>query len=386
MSDMTSNTPAANSSAGIYQATPRPGGPDVNGGNEELWREPDKSITPKDHSGVAVVTGAAAGLGRAIAREFAKHGYDVGLIARDEGSLENARAEVESVGQRALICAIDVADADAVDEAAGRIERELGPIDVWVNDAMVSVFSPVKEMKPDEYKRVTEVNYLGYVYGTQAALKRMLPRDKGVVIHVGSALAYRAIPLQSAYCASKHAIQGFHESLRTELIHDKSHVRTTMVQMPALNTPQFDWVESKLPDKPQPVPPIYDPEVGAEAVYWAAHHERREMVVGVTTWGAIQLNKLIPGMLDWYLGRTGYKSQQTDTPDDPNRTNDVWKPVPGDHGAHGRFDARSVTTSSQVWATTHRGLVAGAVGALGLLAIGAIQAVTSMMRSNGRRK
>ncbi len=383
---MTENTTnAAHGSVGDFssemqETQSRPGGPDVDGGNEQLWRQPDMSITPKDHQGVAVVTGAAAGLGRAIVREFAKHGYDVGLIARDQGSLENAKAEVESVGRRAVICAIDVADADAVDQAADQIERELGPIDVWVNDAMVSVFSPVKEMKPEGYKRVTEVNYLGYVYGTMAALKRMLPRDRGHIVHVGSALAYRSIPLQSAYCASKHAILGFHASLRTELMHDHSHVVTTMVQMPALNTPQFDWVKSRLPDKPQPVPPIYDPEVGAEAVYWAAHHNRREVVVGSSTWGAIQLNKFVPDVLDWYLSKTGYNSQQTGQPDDPNRPNDVWEPVPGDHGAHGRFDERSKPRSRQVWATTHRGLIATGVGLAGLAVLGGLQAVTSLMR------
>jgi len=351
----------------------------VPGSRETDWRGPDRSTSLTDRRGVVVVTGAAAGLGRAIVREFAKHGYDVGLVARSEEALQQARAEVESCGRRTVVCAIDVSDADAVEGAAAQVEAELGPIDVWVNDAMVSVFSPIKEMKPEEFKRVAEVNYLGYVYGTLAALRRMLPRDRGTIVHVGSALAYRSIPLQAAYCASKHAILGFHESLRTELIHDGSHVRTTMVQMPALNTPQFGWVKSRLPNKPQPVPPIFQPEVGAEAVYWAAHHERREVLVGGSTWLAVNANKFVPALLDWYLGKTGYRSQQTDQPEEPNRPDDVWQPVPGDPGAHGVFDSTASERSAELTLTTNRGALMALGAAASLLFLGLWR-----MASNGR--
>jgi NAD(P)-dependent dehydrogenase (short-subunit alcohol dehydrogenase family) len=317
---------------------------------------------------VVVVTGASAGLGRAIVRRFAREGAHIGLLARGRDGLEGARRDVEESGGKALVLPTDVADADAVERAAEAVERVFGPIDIWVNNAMVSVFSPVKEMKPEEYKRVTEVTYLGYVYGTLAALKRMLPRDRGCVVQVGSALAYRGIPLQSAYCASKHAIQGFMDSLRAELLHDRSNVRVTMVQMPAMNTPQFEWVKSRLPNKPLPVPPIFQPEVGAEAVYFVAHERRREMYVGWPTVRAIVGNKLAPGYADHYLARNGYESQQTDEPDDPNRPNNLWEPVPGDHGAHGPFDEISSDHSAQLWATENRNWLALAcAGAAGLL-------------------
>jgi short-subunit dehydrogenase len=241
------------------------------------------------------------------------------LIARGKVGLEAAKSDIEMLGGEALILPADVADAPSVEAAAEKVESEFGPIDVWVNDAMTSVFSPVKEMTPAEFRRVTEVNYLGFVNGTLAALKRMLPRDRGVIIQVGSALAYRGIPLQAAYCASKHAIQGFMDSLRSELIHDKSRVRVTMVQMPAMNTPQFDWSKSRLCRKAQPVPPIYQPEVGAKAVIYASRHPRREIFVGMPTVKAIIGNRLFPGLLDQYLARTGFESQQTEEPEDPNR-------------------------------------------------------------------
>lgn len=320
-----------------------------------------------------VVTGASAGLGRAIAMEFGKRGAQVALLARGKQGLESAAEEIERMGGKALPIPTDVADAEAVQAAANATEERFGPIDVWVNNAMVSVFSPVKDMKPEEYKRATEVTYLGVVYGTLAALKRMLPRDRGAIVQVGSALSYRSIPLQSAYCGAKHAIIGFTDSLRCELIHDKSNLRLTVVHMPAMNTPQFEWVKSRLNHKPQPVPPIFEPEVGARAVYWAAHHDRREVWVGGSTVSAIVGNKMAPGALDHYLGRTGYDSQQTPEMDDPSRPDNLWSPVDAseDHGAHGTFDDKSRRFSYQLWADLHRrslgiglGIAAGVAGAL----------------------
>jgi NAD(P)-dependent dehydrogenase (short-subunit alcohol dehydrogenase family) len=304
---------------------------------------------------VVVVTGASAGVGRAAVREFARRGADVGLLARDTDGLAAAAKEVQAAGRRAVAVPTDVADPEQVEAAADQVERELGPIEVWVNDAMTSVFAPFAEIGPEEFRRVTEVTYLGYVYGTRTALGRMRPRDRGTVVQVGSALAYRGIPLQSAYCGAKHAIQGFTESLRAELDHDKAGIWLTMVQLPALNTPQFDLVLSKLPDKAQPVPPIYQPEVAARAVVWAATHRRRQLWVGGSTWATLVANKLAPGPLDRYLGRTGYRSQQADQPRDPDRPANLWAPVPGDHGAHGRFDDRAHPRSLQLAATTHRG-------------------------------
>ena len=319
---------------------------------------------------VVVITGASAGVGRATVREFAKHGAWVGLVARGRDGMEGARREVEAEGGKALVLPTDVADAEQVEDAARRVEDKLGPIDIWVNDAMASVFSPIKKMTAEDFRRVTEVTYLGYVYGTLAALKRMLPRDHGTIVQVGSALAYRSIPLQAAYCAAKHAALGFHSSLRTELLHDKSKVRTTMVQMPALNTPQFGWVKSRLPRKAQPVPPIFQPEVAARAIYYAAHHpQRREYYVGHSTMQAIIGNKLAPSLLDRYLARTGYDAQQHDGREDPNRPNNLWEPVPGDHGAHGSFDDRARDYSVEWWLDSHRILLglAGLAGAAGLV-------------------
>src|SRR6476469_1174850 len=312
---------------------------------------------------VVVITGASAGLGRATVREFAKNGASIGLIARGTDGLQEARREVEAAGGRALVLAFDVANAADVEAAAEQVEEQLGPIDIWVNNAMASVFSPIKEMPAEEFKRVTEVTYLGYVYGTLAALKRMLPRDRGTIVHVGSALAYRSIPLQSAYCAAKHAVLGFFASLRTELMHDKSHVQTVMVQMPALNTPQFGWVKSRLPRKAQPVPPIFQPEVAARAIYYAAHHpDRREYYVAWSTVKAIFGNKLFPSLGDDYLAHTGYDSQQLDNPEDPNRPDNLWEPVAGDHGAHGAFAKRAHSRSLELWAETHSKWLALAAG------------------------
>jgi NAD(P)-dependent dehydrogenase (short-subunit alcohol dehydrogenase family) len=318
---------------------------------------------------VVVVTGASAGLGRAIVREFARRGASIGLVARDPSRLEETKVEVERLGGRAVAIPTDVADADAVEAAAARIEESFGPIDVWVNNAMTSVFSPVKEMAADEFRRVTEVAYLGYVYGTQAALRRMLPRDQGVIVQVGSALSYRSIPLQSAYCAAKHAIVGFTDSLRSELIHDNSHVRVTIVHMPALNTPQFTWVKSRLLHKAQPVPPIFQPEVGAEAVYWAAHHDRRELFVGWPTVKAVWGQKLVPGFADRYLARNGYQGQQYDGLEDPDRPHNLWEPVPGRFGAHGDFDDRAAAVSLEAWADTHRSWLGAAGVAVAAIAL-----------------
>src|SRR5881392_3373967 len=313
-----------------------------------------------------VITGASAGVGRAIARKFATNGARIGLLARGREGLEAARKEVEEVGGKALVVSVDVAYSDQVEAAAAQIEAELGEIDIWINNAMASVFSPIKEMTPEEFRRVTEVTYLGCVHGTLAVLKKMLPRNRGVIVQVGSALAYRAIPLQAAYCAAKHAIQGFCDSLRCELLHDKSNVRLTMVQLPALNTPQFGWVKSRLPRRAQPVPPIFQPEVAAEAIYFAAHNPRREFYVGAPSVAVIVGNKFAPGLLDRYLADTGYDSQQYDGPEDPDRVHNLWQPLPGDHGAHGAFDARAKDCSAQLWTTEHRALVAIGVAALAI--------------------
>lgn len=318
-----------------------------------------------------VVTGASAGLGRAIAVEFAKHGAQVGLLARGKEGLEGAAAEVRASGGSPLILPVDVADADAVEDAAASMEEKLGPIDVWVNNAMVSVFSPVKEMKAEEYKRVTGVTYLGVVNGSLAALRRMLPRNRGKIVQVGSALAYRSIPLQSAYCAAKHAIVGFTDALRCELIHDGSNVSVSVVHMPALNTPQFGWVKSRLRNKAQPVPPIFEPEVGARAVFWAAHHDRGEVYVGGSTVKAIIGNKVAPRLLDHYLGHTGYASQQTSHPEDPARPDNLWEPLDQDRdvGTHGSFDTRSQSHSLELWADLRRAKIVAGLG-LSTLAVG----------------
>jgi NAD(P)-dependent dehydrogenase (short-subunit alcohol dehydrogenase family) len=302
----------------------------------------------------------------------------VALLARGEDGLEGAAEDIRRAGGTPLPIEVDMADFAAVDAAAERVEKELGSIDLWVNDAFSSVFAPFTEIDMDEFTRVTQVSYLGYVYGTKAALTRMLPRDRGTVVQVGSALAYRGIPLQSAYCGAKHAIQGFNESLRVELLHVKSNVHVTMVQMPAVNTPQFGWVLSRLPQKAQPVPPIYQPEVAAKAVLYAAEHpKRREYWVGGSTAGTLLANAVAPGVLDRYLARTGFKSQQTGEPRDPDSPSNLWHPVDDergpDEGAHGDFDAQAKTRSPQLWASQHHGLLA-AVGA-GVLAAGAAWAL-----------
>ncbi|HEV2782762.1 MAG TPA: SDR family oxidoreductase [Actinophytocola sp.] len=315
---------------------------------------------------VVVVTGASAGIGRATARLFGARGDRVALFARGERGLANAAEEVAAAGGTALAVPVDVADHDALAEAADRVERELGPIDVWVNNAFATVFAPFVAIRPDEYRRVTEVTYLGFVHGTRVAMQRMLPRDRGAIVQVGSALAYRGIPLQSAYCGAKHAIQGFTESVRCELMHDGSKVRVTMVQLPAVNTPQFDWALSRMRRKAQPVPPIYQPDVAARAIVRAADHpRRREYWVGASTVGTLLANKLAPGLLDRYLARTGYKAQQTSTKDEPNRPVNLWEPVDDDtdFGARGRFDDKAKSHSPQQALSRHHGLVRAALGA-----------------------
>jgi NAD(P)-dependent dehydrogenase (short-subunit alcohol dehydrogenase family) len=317
---------------------------------------------------VVMVTGASAGVGRAVARRLAAQGAAVGLLARGAAGLEGARQDVEQAGGRALVCQADVANADAVEEAAAALERTYGPIDVWINNAMATVFSPVAEMTPAEFERVTAVTYLGTVYGTLAALRRMRPRNRGVIVQVGSALAYRGIPLQSAYCAGKHAVQGFCDSLRAELLQDHSAIQLCMVQLPALNTPQFDWVKSRLPNRGQPVPPIFEPEVAAEAIVWVARHPRREIYVGFPTAKTIVGNKVAPALGDRYLARIGEEAQQTDEPDEPGRPHNLWTPVDEDRdfGARGRFSDRAKTRSWHLWTTMHRNaLLAGAASAIG---------------------
>lgn len=317
-----------------------------------------------------VITGASAGLGRATARAFAREGARIGLLSRDKERLETARLEVEQLGGRAMVLVADVADAGAVEQAAELVELEYGPIDVWVNNAMTSVFSPFSQMSPEEFRRVTEVSYLGVVYGTMSALRRMLPRDRGTVVQVGSALSDRSIPLQAAYCGAKHGIRGFTDSIRCELAHDRSNVHITMVQLPAMNTPQFEWVKSRLPNKPQPVPPIFQPEVAADAIVWASRRRRREVYVGMPTVKAMWGNKFIPGLLDRYLGRTGYTSQQTGQPEEPDRPSNLWQTVPGEFAAHGSFDDRARKRSPALWFVKRKYLLAGlAVGCAAAAAV-----------------
>ena len=319
---------------------------------------------------VVVITGASAGVGRATARAFAREGAKIALIARGQSGLDAARSEIESGGGQAISIAADVAEAQALEEAADRVERELGPIDIWVNNAMVTVFAPVNQLGPDEFRRVTEVTYLGGVYGAMAALKRMRTRNRGTIVQVSSALAYRSIPLQSAYCGAKHALAGFVDALRCELVHEKSNIHVTAVQMPALNTPQFSWARNKLPHRPQPVPPIFQPEVAADAILYAASHKRRNVPVGAPTWLAEWGQRFVPGLLDTYLGHTAWGGQQTREPDDHKRADNLFSPVDvdGDPGAHGDFDARARGSSWALWVEKNRralGLAALAASALG---------------------
>jgi len=331
-------------------------------------------------SEVVVVTGAGKGVGRAIVRRFAREGARIGLLGRGREALDAARREVETAGGAALVLPTDVSDAAAVDGAASAVEDALGPIDVWVNNAMTTVFAFFEDVDPDEYRRATEVTYHGTVWGTRAALARMAPRDRGTIVQVGSAMAYRGIPLQAPYCGAKHAVQGFVESLRTELRHKRLRVHVTMVQLPGLNTPQFDHCRSKMPKHPMPVPPVYQPEVAADAVHWAAHHRRREVYVGVPSVYTILGNKAAPWLAERYLAKTAIGGQQTDGPPNPlNEEGNIFEPDPGDPGAHGAFDDLAHGHSAQWWATRHR----RALGVAGTLAAAAAGA--ALASRNGRR-
>jgi NAD(P)-dependent dehydrogenase (short-subunit alcohol dehydrogenase family) len=328
------------------------------------------------------ITGASAGIGRAAARLFAQRGDRVALIARGRSGLEGAVRDVERAGGVALAISADVADFTQVEAAAKETEDTFGPIDVWVNVAFASVFAPFAQTTPEEFRRVTEVTYLGFVHGTMAALARMRPRDRGVIVQVGSALGARSIPLQAAYCGAKHAVNGFTESLRCELMHDKSNVHVTVVQMPAVNTPQFSWVRSKLPKHPQPVPPIYQPEIAARGVVYAADHPRRKQYfVGASAAATILANRVAPALLDRYLARTGYNSQQTGEREG-DRPDNLWEPVDeprgDDHGAHGEFDDRSHPRSAQLL-VSHHPMAAMATGA-------ATAAVGVALASRARRR
>ncbi|HEX6540117.1 MAG TPA: SDR family oxidoreductase [Ktedonobacterales bacterium] len=332
----------------------------------------------RERSEVVVITGSSGGVGRATAQAFAKRGASICLVARGEAGLEGARRDVERLGGRAIIVPGDSSDPQTHERAAQQAEEAFGPIDIWVNVAFTTVFSPFMEITPEEYQRVTNVTYLGYVYATQSALRRMLPRNRGKIVQVGSALAYRGIPLQTAYCGAKHAIQGFTESLRAELIHNDSDVQLTMVQLPAVNTPQFTWGRNKMPRKAQPVPPIYQPEVIAEAIYWAAHHKKRQLYVGGSTVIVLMGNKFFAKFGDWYLGKTGYDSQMRAEKRDPNQPDNLFQPADTtkDYGAHGAFDQRSIDHSYEVWAAEHKGLIATALaGVAGAAVAGSLVAL-----------
>lgn len=318
---------------------------------------------------VVVIPGASAGVGRAAVRMFARRGAAIGLVARGREGLDAARAEVEAFGARALVVVADVADPEQVERAAEEVERELGPIDIWINNAMATVFSPVRDMSHEEFKRATEVTYLGAVWGTMAALKQMRKRGRGTIVQVSSALAYRSIPLQSAYCGAKHALKGFTESVRSELFHEGSRIRLVMVHLPALNTPQFEWARSHVPNHPRPVAPIFQPEVAAQAIYWAAHHRRRELYVGTSSLITRWLEIIAPGVADRLLARTAVEGQQTAERAPADRPDNLWSPVAGDFGAHGAFDGEAWNRSPQLWASRNRHWL-GLAGALGGAALG----------------
>jgi short-subunit dehydrogenase len=341
------------------------------------WKNLFKSNAEFFKDKVVVITGATGGVGRVTAWEFARQGAKVVLIARDPAQLEGTAKEVEVYGGRAFPIRADVSDPEKMDDIAAKVERELGPIDVWINNAMNSVFAPFTEISAKEFKRVTDVTYLGTVYGTMAALKRMKQRNRGSIVFVGSALAYRGIPLQSAYCGAKHGIQGFYDSLRTELMHDKSNIKTSMVQLPAMNTTQFGWVLNKLPNTTMPMGKVYAPEVAARAVLFAAKHNRREVLVGFPTYKAIVGNKIAPWYADWVLSRNGYNGQQTDTPVDPHRKSNLFEPVGEDRGAYGTFKNVSTDRSITLWISMHRSWVRLIVLAIVGLVIGLLYFISS---------
>jgi len=324
-----------------------------------------------------VVTGASAGIGRAVAREFARHGWRVALLARGTDGLEGARADVQSLGSEAMVILADVADETQVEAAAAQVEALWGRIDVWVNDAMATIFAPVLDITPADFRRATEVTYLGTVWGTMAALRRMTPRNRGCIVQIGSALAYRSIPLQAPYCGAKAAIRGFTDSLRCELSHAKSKVHITMVQLSAFNTPQFEWGRTTMHQRPRPMGKIFQPEVAARGIYYAATHRRRELWVGLPAVQAILGTRVVPGLLDWLLGRTAVEGQHTDEPLPANRQDNLYAPVRGDHGAHGRFDAQAHSSSPQLWLDTHR------VTAIATAALGAML-FTTLRKRRGR--
>ena len=334
-----------------------------------------------DRRPTVVVTGASAGVGRAIAHEFARHSWNVSVLARGEVGLKGTVRDIEQAGGRALAQQVDVADADAVMRAADETVREFGGIDVWINVAMVTIYAPVQQTSPEEFKRATEVTYLGQVYGTLAALKHMQPRNAGAIVCIGSALAYRSIPLQSSYCAAKAAVRGFIDSLRSELLHDGSRVRLTMVQLPAVNTPQFDWARTRMPRRLEPVPPIYQPEAIARHVYQAAHTSPRELWIGFPTWKAIIGNMIIPGWIDGYLARHGYRGEMTNQAAIEGRPDNLYDPVDADPGAHGRFDDRALNTVS---AADPKWLKIGLAGAFGLVAATALFAAGEQGKADGR--
>ena len=314
---------------------------------------------------IVVITGAGAGVGRAVANEFALRGDWVALIGRDQDRLAVAVEEIERLGVRAAAFPADVADWEAVEKAAAAIEQQLGPIDIWVNNAMATVFSPVKDITADEFRRATDVTYLGTVHGTMAALRRMRERNSGTIINVGSALAYRSVPLQAAYCGAKSAIRGFTDSLRSELIHDKLNIQLTMVHLPAVNTPQFGWAKNRTGHGARPVPPVYQPEVPARAIVYAVHAKQREVWVGFPTVMAIMANRIAPNFADRYLAKSGYTGQQTATEKSPDAPSNLFEPVPGHYGAHGTFDNEARSASWEMFATEHRFvLLAAAVGIL----------------------
>jgi NAD(P)-dependent dehydrogenase (short-subunit alcohol dehydrogenase family) len=316
---------------------------------------------------VVVVTGASGGVGRALVRKLGQRGCKVGMIARGRDALEAAAHEVEQLGGRAVFVAGDVADANQVESVAVETERAFGPIDVWINDAMVSMYAPFWEISPEEFEHITDVTYHGQVYGTMAALKRMRPRDRGTIVQVGSALANRSIPLQSAYCGAKHAIAGFTESLRSELFHQNSNIRITMVDLPGVNTTQFEWTKNRMPHKCRPTGPIFQPEVAADGILFAAEHPwRKKVIVGFPAWQAIVGEKFIPGALDHYLAHAAWEGSQLPEPADPNHRDNFWEPLPGDHGSHGPFDSQAKSYSGQLWATEHRAGLLATIAGIGL--------------------